>query len=325
MTSLLSSSNVLAACYLLHDSRPLGPTLRPSTPVCRCHRDSWTRGRLALAQDAVRCTPSLSVSLLILLLLIYARSCHETFDEFLLLGSRPVLSRSVYHVGKMSPEEILTEHVVDIHRIEADFRDAFESSSSQSYGVNKYFSFQSTKAEEAQHLQLEPWARRGKEDAFEKEIAGKWHIITLQEASQKVEHEILRERFHVTHFAGCAILFNKDTFYPDISVKSFYLHDTRRGLQDQVVEGEQGWVLQGFLSRASIRRAAASGQKVFTVLSLHINNVFAKKRVLPRKIIQTVRALLISQDIDLVARRFQWAPHGVVAAETISVLLISVF
>ena len=45
--------------------------------------------------------------------------------------------------GKMSPEEILTEHVVDIHRIEADFRDAFErnqsSSSSQSYGVNKYF------------------------------------------------------------------------------------------------------------------------------------------------------------------------------------------
>ena len=37
----------------------------------------------------------------------------------------------------------MTEHVVDIHRIESDFRDAFErnqsSSSSQSYGVNKYF------------------------------------------------------------------------------------------------------------------------------------------------------------------------------------------
>ena len=48
---------------------------------------------------------------------------------------------------KMTPDEIfLTEHVVDIHRIEADFRDAFErnqASSSQTYGVNKYFSSQS--------------------------------------------------------------------------------------------------------------------------------------------------------------------------------------
>ena len=39
-------------------------------------------------------------------------------------------------------DEILTEHVVDIHRIEADFRDAFErnqASSSQTFGFNKYF------------------------------------------------------------------------------------------------------------------------------------------------------------------------------------------
>ena len=47
---------------------------------------------------------------------------------------------------KMSPQEILAEHVVDIHKVVADFRDAFEriqSSPSQSYGVNKYFSSQS--------------------------------------------------------------------------------------------------------------------------------------------------------------------------------------
>ena len=100
-----------------------------------------------------------------------------------------------------------------------------------------------------------PGPRRGKEDAFEKQIAGKWHIVTLQEASDYVKHDILQERFHVTHNAGCAILFNKDTVCPDISVKSIYLHDTRRGVQDQVVGGEQGWVLQGVLSRASFRRA----------------------------------------------------------------------
>ena len=47
--------------------------------------------------------------------------------------------------GKMSHQDFLAEHVVDIHRVVADFRDAFEriqSSSSQSCGVNKYFSSQ---------------------------------------------------------------------------------------------------------------------------------------------------------------------------------------
>ena len=34
--------------------------------------------------------------------------------------------------GKRTPDEILTEHVVDIHRIEADFRDAFERNQASS-------------------------------------------------------------------------------------------------------------------------------------------------------------------------------------------------
>ena len=70
----------------------------------------------------------------------------------------------------------------------------------------------------------------GREDAFEKQNGRKLHVVTLQEASDYVDHDILQERFHVTHYAGCAILFNKDTFYLDINVKSIYLHDTRRGV-----------------------------------------------------------------------------------------------
>ena len=61
--------------------------------------------------------------------------------------------------SKMSPQEILAEHVVGIHKVVADFRDAFErfqSSSSQSYGVDKMLFFSITCAEEAQHLHLEP-------------------------------------------------------------------------------------------------------------------------------------------------------------------------
>ena len=152
-----------------------------------------------------------------------------------------------------------------------------------------------------------PGPRHGKEDAFEKQIAGKWHVITLQEASEYVEHDILTNQFHVTHYGGCAILYNKDTFYANIYVKSIYLHDTRRDLPDQVMEGDQQWVMQGVLSRAAFRRPPLSGQTTFTMLSLHISNIFAKKRCIAKKLILTIRAIMIGQQIDLVACDFNGA------------------
>ena len=104
-----------------------------------------------------------------------------------------------------------------------------------------------------------------------------------KEASEYVDHDILTNRFHVTHYGGCAILYNKDTFYSNLDVKSIYLHDTRRDLPAQVMEGDQGWVMQGVLSRASFRQPPLSGQKTFTVLSLHISNIYAPKRCIAKK------------------------------------------
>ena len=124
----------------------------------------------------------------------------------------------------------------------------------------------------------------------------------------------------MTHYAGCAILFNKDTFYPNIDVKSIYLHDTRRDLPAQVMEGEQGWVMQGVLSRASFRRPPLSGQKTCTVLSLHISNIYAKKKDIAKKLILTLRAIMISQEVDLVAGDLM-VPHGGTAAKTTKVIL----
>ena len=164
--------------------------------------------------------------------------------------------------------------VVGIRRIAADFRDAFEriqTSSTRDSGVNKFLTSQSPLQRRLGVYSWNPGPRRGREGAIEKQIAGKWHLITLQEASEYVDHAILHERFYVTHFAGCAVLFNHHTFYPNVDVKSIFLHDTRRVLHDHIVEGEHGWVLQGVVSLASFRRAAASGETVFTVLSLHIN------------------------------------------------------
>ena len=126
----------------------------------------------------------------------------------------------------------------------------------------------------------------------------------MQEASEYVDHELLTNRFHVTHYAGCATLFNKDTFYTNIDVKSVYLRERRRDLPAQVMEGEQGWVLQGVLSRAIFRRAAVSGQRYFTVLSLHISNIYTKKKGIAKKLILTIRAIMISQEVDLVAGDF---------------------
>ena len=59
-----------------------------------------------------------------------------------------------------------------------------------------------------------PGHRHGKEEAIEKQIAGKWHIITLQESVEDIDHDYLTNRFYVTLYRGCAVLFSKDTFSP---------------------------------------------------------------------------------------------------------------
>ena len=98
-------------------------------------------------------------------------------------------------------------------------------------------------------------------------LRAKWYVITLQEAIDYVDHELLTNRFHDSHCGGCVVLVNEDTFYLDVEVKSVYFHDTRHELPDEVMEGGQGWVLQRVLSSASFSRRPLGGQKTFTVLS----------------------------------------------------------
>ena len=132
--------------------------------------------------------------------------------------------------------------MVDVQKATADFREASgrrHDTSSQAYRLNKKLSDRSPVQKRVSIYNWYPGPRRGKEDAFEKLIAGGRHVITLQGASEYVDHDILTHRFHVTLYGGCAILFNLDTFYPNIDVKSIYLHDTRRVLPEQVMEGEQ--------------------------------------------------------------------------------------
>ena len=65
--------------------------------------------------------------------------------------------------------------------------------------------------------------------------------------------------------------------------------------QNKMKEGESGWVLQGVISRASFRRTPSSGQKSFTVAPLHINNNYAKKRGIGKKLLLTIRAIMLGR------------------------------
>ena len=173
--------------------------------------------------------------------------------------------------------------MVDVQKAVADFREASERRHDTSFQVYRFDNNVPDRSLVQKRLSSYNWnpgPRRGKASTFEKQIAGKWHVVTLQEAIEYVDHDILTNRLHVTHYGGCAVLFNKDTFYPNLEVKSLYLHDARRELPDSVVEGDPVWVLQGVLSRASFRRPTLSGQKTFTVLSLHLSNVYAQNGVL---------------------------------------------
>ena len=96
------------------------------------------------------------------------------------------------------------------------------------------------------------------------------------------------------------MLFSKDTSITDIKVKSIYLHDARHDLPDKVFEGESGWVIQGVFSRASFRRQP-HGLLFFTVMSLHINNNYAKKRGIGKKLLLTIGAMMLDEQVDLVA------------------------
>ena len=124
--------------------------------------------------------------------------------------------------------------MVDVQKAVADFREASgrrHDTSSQAYRFDKNVINRTPVQKRLSINNWNPGPRRGKEDAFEKQFAGKWHVITLQEASEYVGHDILTNRSHVTHYA-CAILYNKETFYTNIEVKSIYLHDTGRDLPD---------------------------------------------------------------------------------------------
>ena len=80
------------------------------------------------------------------------------------------------------------------------------------------------------------------------------------------------------------------------------------------------WVLQGIVSRASFRRQPLSGQGSFTVMSLRICYNFAKKRGIGKKMILTIRALMLEDHADVVAGDFKGAAWRRDSSNSISII-----
>ena len=149
--------------------------------------------------------------------------------------------------------------------------------------------------------------RRGRPGSIEEHIAGKWHIIASQEAIEYLQHECFMNHFYITHFAGCAVFFNKDTIHSDVRVNSVYIHDTRTRQQQVVKEAQSGWVLQAVISRATFRRVPRNGKSHFTMMSLHNNNQNAKKRGIAKNLLLAVRTIMHQEQVDMVAGDFNGA------------------
>ena len=126
-------------------------------------------------------------------------------------------------------------------------------------------------------------------------------------AIEYLQHKCLTNHFEITHFAGCVVLFNKDTFHSDIKVYSVHLHDIGSGQQQVVREGQSGWVLQAVISRASFGRVPRNGKSYFTMMSLRIHNTYAKKRGIAKNLLLAVRTVVHQQQVDTVAGDFNGA------------------
>ena len=151
-----------------------------------------------------------------------------------------------------------------------------------------------TRADTPQHLELEPSTLEG---VIEKHIG-------LQEAIEYLQHECLTNHFYITHFAGCAFLFNKDTFHSDIKVKSIYFHDSMNGPDQAVKEGQSGWVRQTVISRASFRRIPRYGK---------YQTISVRKRGIGKNLLLTVRTVMHQEQAGRLASDFNgaaWRRHS---------------
>ena len=120
--------------------------------------------------------------------------------------------------------------------------------------------------------------------------------LAVQESIGFLEHDAITRQFHVAHFRGCATLFNKDTFGPDLQVKSIYAPSERAYCS--------GWALEAVISKARFALIPRHGKSSFATKSLHCHSAVDKKRSIAQNVFSAVCTPMIQGNIDLVVDDF---------------------
>ena len=105
-----------------------------------------------------------------------------------------------------------------------------------------------------------------------------------------------------TEVARC--FFNEDTFYPEVEVKSIYLHVSRLDLLDQVIEGTRdGFYKECFHVLYFVN--FLSPTKKHSQFYPYISEISTpKKRGIGKKLIFTIRAVMNGEHVDQVVGDF---------------------
>ena len=219
-----------------------------------------------------------------------------------LRGSCLIRIWSIYHVGKDEPPRKCGWTRGDIHRVVADFRDAFECIHSfilfSVLWCQQILVFSITYAEEAQHLQLERRAptRQGR--------------CCRETNCGKVAYRYPARSFRVCRTRNPSWTISRDPLLRAVRFSSTRTPSTLTSASNRSTFTTRGEVcriillkenrdvfLQGVLSRASCR----------------LSNNYVKKKGIAKENIQTIRAIVISRNIDLRAGVFNgtaWRCHS---------------
>ena len=146
-------------------------------------------------------------------------------------------------------------------------------------------------------LQWNPGPARRKPAA----ACGRFHAVTLQEASDHVPH--ISDQF-IAHTANTdlAILLNKDTFEPDPMVLAFREKSTSKN----------SWGMVLLIVRALLRRPSLSGTSTVTFCSVHIHNVVAKKRDASTELLQRLHGYMKQHNVDFIVGDFNMSAFSTV-------------
>ena len=118
--------------------------------------------------------------------------------------------------GISDPGLLLMRHVVTARNAKPVYRGAHDRNLHSLKIEYRFDNNVPNRLREQTRLSILSWnqgVRRGREGAIEEHIAGKWHVIALQEAIEYLQHMSLTNHFDITHFASCAVVLNKDIFH----------------------------------------------------------------------------------------------------------------